>query len=152
MSEDPYPSDRPDPRDDGPYSSDPYVQPRPSQPAYGPPATAPLSPPPGEPPAPGAPQYPAYVPPPLIYPPPTPPNSSAIVLTVFSGLTILTGYCCIIGIGPLVFGILGITQQAHDPESAARMTKIGWALFAGMTLLVILGLVLFIVLAIASES
>lgn len=152
MSEDPYPSDRPDPRDDGPYSSDPYVQHRPSQPAYGPPATAPLSPPPGQPPAPGAQQYPSYVPPPLIYPPPTPPNSSAIVLTVLSGLTILTGYCCIIGIGPLVFGILGITQQVSDPEGAARMTKIGWALFAGMTLLVILGLVLFIVLAIASES
>lgn len=148
MSQDPYPSERPDPRDDGPYSTDPYVPDRPQQPAYGPPPGTP----PGQLPPPGAPQYPAHVPPPLIYPPPTPPNTSAIVLTVLSGVTILTGYCCIIGIGPLVFGILGITQQASDPQSAARMTKIGWALFAGLTLLLILGIALFVVFAVLAES
>ena len=156
MSEDPYPSERPDPRDDGPYSQDPYVQHRPSQPAYEPPPPGmphgyPQGMPPGQAPYPGQ-LPPGAMPPPFAYPVPTPPNSSAIVLVVLSGLTILSGYCCIIGIGPLIFGILGITQQSTDPDNAARMTKYGWILFAAMTLLLVLAFVLFIVFAIAAES
>ena len=77
-------------------------------------------------------------PPPNPYPPPQPPNSSAIVLIVFSGLALLSGYCCYIGIPSLVFGILGVTQHASDPEGAARMTRIGWVVFAALVLLTLL--------------
>ena len=77
-------------------------------------------------------------PPPNPYPPPQPPNSSAIVLIVFSGLALLSGYCCYISIPSLVFGILGVTQHASDPEGAARMTRIGWVVFAALVLLTLL--------------
>lgn len=151
MSQDPYPSERPDPHASGPsepygdaYSEDPYV--RGDQPTGRPPAPLSPQPPfpvagPGPTPGPGIPPYP--------YAPPPPPNTSAIVLTVLSGLAVVTGYCCVIGIGPLVLGILGITKNASDPEGAARLTKIGWIVFAALTLLAVLavaGLVLAVTL------
>lgn len=168
MSQDPYPSARPDPRDDGPYSEDPYVSNRPprqeDQPPYGgapygqaPYGQSPYGQPPlgqspyGQPPS-GPMPPPGQVPPPYLYAPPPPPNSSAIVLTVLSALTVMTGYCCIIGIGPLVFGILGITQNSTDPEGAARMTKYGWVTFGVMFGLVLLAVVLVIIGAAASDA
>ena len=157
MSNDPYPNDRPDPRDgdpysSDPYSSDPYVPGGPSGqqqlPAYEPGRSAPLPQPPGTP-----------LPPPYAYPmgAPTPTNTSAIVLIVLSSLTIFTG--CLgddaklpldIGIPGLVLGILGVTKQATDPEGAAKLTKIGWISFGaliGLTLLAVAGVILFAVLA-----
>lgn len=152
MSNDPYPNDRPDPRDgepysSDPYSSDPYVQgggsARPQPPAYEPGRSAPL-------PAPIPPGAP--MPPPYHYAagPQTEPNTSAIVLIVLSSLTLLTGYCCYIGIPGLVLGILGIVKQSTDPEGAAKLTKIGWITFAALTLvtmIVVVGVVIAIVLA-----
>lgn len=149
MSQDPYPSNRPDPHGEGPYSEDPYVPNRPDQPAYGPPPAAP-PPGPGQPPGPG--HLPSHVPPPYLYPAPPPPNSSAIVLTVVSGFLTLTGLCCYISIIPLVFGILGLTKQASDPEGAKQMTKYGWISMAIITVVVVLGFAAFIALAIAAES
>lgn len=158
MSQDPYPSSRPDPRDDGPYSADPYVPNRPPRqedhPPYGqaPYGQSPYGQPPlgqnpyGQMPAPG------QVPPPYLYAPPPPPNASAIVLTVLSALAVMTGYCCIIGIGPLVFGILGITQNSTDPESAARMTKYGWITFGVMTALIFVAAAVLIAIGVAADA
>lgn len=134
MSQDPYPNERPDPYSADPYSSDPYVPGNREQRSY----AAPL---PTEPlPAPRQGPYGPPQPPPSPYAPTPPPNTSAIVLTIFAGLALMSGYCCYIGIPSLVFGILGITQQSSDPESAARMTRIGWICFASLTLLTLVGL------------
>lgn len=85
-------------------------------------------------------------------PPSTQPNTSAIVLTVLSGVATLTVYCACIGLPSLIFGILGITKQSTDPEGAARMTKIGWIVFGVMTLLTVLAIAGFIAVAVMSES
>lgn len=86
------------------------------------------------------------------YRPPTPPNTSAIVLTVISGLLVITVYCCPIGAIPLVMGILGMAQQASDPEGARRNTMIGWIVLIGLTILALVALVAIIVIAVRSES
>ena len=131
MSHDPYPHERPDP-----YAADPYANgPFPPNRAAG------ASPDPGQAPPPPASLPPGAGMPPPYGPygyPPAPPNTSAIVLTVVSGLTIMTGYCCVIGIAPLILGILGITKNSTDPEGAARLTKIGWIVFAALTVAVLL--------------
>lgn len=164
MSEDPYPNGRPDPRDDGPYSDDPYVPTRPDRPAYGPPAGGqpPMGPPPGQIPPPGYGPAPGYgqapgpgqphVPPPYIYPPPRPLNTSTIVLTVVSGFLTFSGLCCYVSLISLVFGILGLTKNATDPEAADRMTKYGWISLAIITVLAVLGWVGLIALSIWAES
>ena len=86
------------------------------------------------------------------YRPPTPPNTSAIVLTVVSGLLVITVYCCLIGAVPLVFGILGIAQQASDPEGARRNTMIGWIVLVGLTILALAVVIGITAIAIGSES
>lgn len=163
MSNDPYPSERPDPGASDPYgadpySSDPYVPSGSSSepnrpPAYEPGRSAPLP----APLPPGAMQTgPAQpgpgMPPPYPYAPPTPPNTSAIVLVIISSLALVTGYCCYIGIPGLVLGILGITKQSSDPEGAARLTKIGWITVAVLTALTVVAVGLVILLAVPSES
>lgn len=84
----------------------------------------------------GGPALPSGAPNPFGPPPATTqPNTSAIVLTVLSGMATLSVYCACIGLPPLIFGILGITKQSTDPEGAARMTKIGWIVFVVMSAL-----------------
>ena len=46
---------------------------------------------------------------------PAPANTSAVVLTVVSGLLILSGVGCPVGAVPFIFGILGLTQNSSDP-------------------------------------
>ena len=102
---------------------------------------------------PAGPPLPSGAPNPFGTPPPsTQPNTSAIVLTVLSGVATLTVYCACIGLPSLIFGILGITKQSTDPEGAARMTKIGWIVFGVMTLLTVLAIAGFIAVAVMSES
>ena len=86
------------------------------------------------------------------YRPPTPPNTSAIVLTVISGLLVITVYCCPIGAIPLVMGILGMAQQASDPEGARRNTMIGWIVLVGLTILALAVVIGIVAIAIGSES
>ena len=102
---------------------------------------------------PAGPPLPSGAPNPFGTPPPSSqPNTSAIVLTVISGVATLTVYCACIGLPSLIFGILGITKQSTDPEGAARMTKIGWIVFGVMTLLTVLAIAGFIAVAVMSES
>lgn len=102
---------------------------------------------------PAGPTLPSGAPNPFGTPPPSSqPNTSAIVLTVLSGVATLTVYCACIGLPSLIFGILGITKQSTDPEGAARMTKIGWIVFGVMTLLTVLAIAGVIAAAVMSES
>ena len=102
---------------------------------------------------PSGPPLPSGAPNPFGTPPPSSqPNTSAIVLTVLSGVATLTVYCACIGLPSLIFGILGITKQSTDPEGAARMTKIGWIVFGVMTLLTVLAIAGVIAAAVMSES
>ena len=68
-------------------------------------------------------------------PPAAPANTSAIVLTIVSGLSILL-CACFFAIVPLIFGILGITHNATDPAKSAQMTRYGWISFGVCVLIV----------------
>lgn len=145
MSENPYPEHQPGqtPASGGGYLPGGY-QPQGTQgyPGY-----------PGGSGQPAGPPLPSGAPNPFGTPPPSSqPNTSAIVLTVLSGVATLSVYCACIGLPSLIFGILGITKQSTDPEGAARMTKIGWIVFGVMTLLTVLAIAGFIAVAVMSES
>ena len=89
------------------------------------------APPPGGPAGYGAPPYAA----------PQRTNTSALVLTIVSGVSIL--FCGgLLAIPAVVLGILGLVRQNSDPESSAKVTRWGWWAFA-------IGIVLSIVVAVA---
>lgn len=97
--------------------------------------------------------YPAYnapgqwQAPPAAYGAPAPQNTSALVLTILSG--IVTVSCCIPGIAPLILGIMALTKQSTDPEASRRLTKWGWIAFGIGLALVVLGGIAFIALGTA---
>lgn len=97
--------------------------------------------------------YPAYnapgqwQAPPAAYGAPAPQNTSALVLTILSGIVTLS--CCIPGIAPLILGIMALTKQSTDPEASRRLTKWGWIAFGIGLALVVLGVIAFIALGTA---
>lgn len=105
-----------------PPPADPYAAP---QPAYDPYAAT------------GAPAqqggYPAYnapgqwQAPPAAYGAPPAQNTSALVLTILSGIATVT--CCLPMIVSLIMGIVALTRNSTDPEGSRRMTKWGWIAF-----------------------
>lgn len=114
----PYPQQPTDsPYGANPYEANPYGQPGYVQQPYGSTAygQAPYALPPGP--------YQPYQP----YGAPPPKNTSAVVLTVLSGVA--TALCCLLGLPSLVFGIVALTRQVTDPASSARMTRYGWITF-----------------------
>ena len=125
----PYP---PQPQDN-PYGADPYGQPGYVQQPYGSTAygQAPYALPPGpygSPPGPYAP-----------YGAPPAKNTSAVVLTVLSGIA--TALCCLFGLPSLVLGIVALSRQATDPQSSARMTRYGWITFGVLMALAVVAVV-----------
>jgi hypothetical protein len=69
-------------------------------------------------------------------------NTSAIVLTVLSGISFFVGN--ILAIGSLILGIVALTRNATDHEGSRHLTKIGWIVFAvtwGVAILVGLALI-----------
>lgn len=122
---------------------DPYAAPQPSYDPYA--ATG----------APGAQGgYPAYQPPgqwqapPAAYGAPPRQNTSALVLTILSGLGLIS--CCqVIMIGSLILGILGLTKNSEDPEGARRLTKWGWVVFAVSLVLSIIAVGIFFAFGLA---
>jgi hypothetical protein len=83
-------------------------------------------------------QYPAYGQQPYGTGPPAETNASAIVLTIVSGLLMLST-CFLIGIPSLVFGIIALTSNTMDPVGSRKKAKIGWIIFAvnaGLAILV----------------
>ena len=79
--------------------------------------------------------------PPAAYGAPPAQNTSAIVLTILSG--IVTVSCCIPGIVPLILGIMALTKNSTDPEGSRRLTKWGWIAFAIGIALAVIGVIVF---------
>ena len=89
---------------------------------------------------------PAYSLPPAPYGAPPGRNTSAIVLTVISAVTLLA--CCnLLAIPSLVLGIIGLNKAGTDPQGSARVTRAGWITFAVTAGLVVIGWVVFFALA-----
>jgi cytochrome c biogenesis protein CcdA len=78
--------------------------------------------------------YPAYdapgqwQAPPAAYGAPPAQNTSALVLTILSG--IITVSCCVPGVVPLILGIMALSKNSTDPEASRRLTKWGRIAFA----------------------
>lgn len=122
-----------------PPPADPYGLPQ--QPAYDPYAATGAQAQPG-----GYPPYQApgqWQAPPAAYGAPPPQNTSALVLTIVSGLALVS--CCNIFVIPsLVLGIMGLTKNNDDPVGARRLTKFGWIGFGIAVALVIIAVIVFI--------
>ena len=121
---------------DTPYGANPYGQPGYVQQPYG--STAYGQSPYALPPGPYQPPTGPYQP----YGAPPAKNTSAVVLTVLSGVA--TALCCLLGLPSLVFGIVALTRVSTDPAGSARMTRYGWITFGvllglGAVALVVLG-------------
>lgn len=126
---------------DSPYGSIPYGPPGYVQQPYGSPAYG--RPPYGLPPEP-------YGPPPGPYGPygaPPARNTSAVVLTVLSGVA--TALCCLFGLPSLILGIVALNRQTSDPQGSARMSKYGWITFG---VLMALALVVVVVLGVVGSA
>jgi|SRR5450631_514608 len=75
-------------------------------------------------------------------------NTSAIVLTILSALSL----CNFLTVGALVLGIVALTKNSTDPVGSRRLTKIGWIVFAVVWALVIVGFVGAIAVGILSNG
>lgn len=89
--------------------------------------------------APSGNQNPPYgTPPPAYYAQaPSQSNTSALVLTILSGIGVFA--CCGVTIVSLILGIIAITKQSTDPEQSAKLAKWGWIAFAVGLVLAVLG-------------
>jgi hypothetical protein len=123
-----------------PPLSNPYAQQPPAQP-YGQHADQYAQPWPGQ-------QYPAYGQQSYTTGPPTPTNTSALVLTILSALSL----CNFLTVASLVLGILALTKSSTDPQGSRRLTRIGWIVFAVVWVLVIMGVIGAILLGVLSSS
>jgi hypothetical protein len=130
--------------------SNPYAQQPPTQPHGQPPAQPyPYGQPPaqpyGQPQQAYGQQYPVYSQQPYATGPRQEANASAIVLTILSGITMLST-CFFIGIPSLIFGIMALTSNSTDPEGSRKKTKTGWIIFAAnVGVVVLLAVVAFVV-------
>jgi hypothetical protein len=92
-------------------------------------------------------QYPAYGQQSYATGSPTEANTSGIVLTIVSGIVMLST-CFTIGIPSLVFGIMALTSNNADPVGSRKKAKTGWILFAVnagvIALIVVVGFALLI--------
>lgn len=70
-----------------------------------------------------------------------PTSTSTVVLTIISGILTLSGICCVVGLVPLILGVLALTQASTDPGRAATLTRVGWVVLVGLTILVLLAIV-----------
>ncbi|MHB8274821.1 MAG: hypothetical protein ACYDC9_08665, partial [Dermatophilaceae bacterium] len=90
-------------------------------------------------------QYPAYGQQPYATGATTAPsNTSAIVLTILSGVSMLFGN--ILTVGSLVFGIMALTSNSTDPVGSRKKTKTGWIVFAVVWAVGIVGAIAAIIL------
>ncbi|NMM23796.1 MAG: hypothetical protein HHJ11_09905 [Phycicoccus sp.] len=134
-----------------PPVSNPYAQ-QPPAPPYG----QPPAPPYGQPPAPPYGQeYPGYGQ--QYYAtgaPAVPSNTSAIVLTIVSGVSMLST-AFFVGIPSLIFGIMALTSNATDPVGSRKKSRIGWIIYAvnaGIIILLIIGLISLFVISGTSST
>ena len=112
--------------------TDPFAQPAGTygQPSWSPPPPDPYGQPVGQgqyaqPPYGG--QYQAYGRSP--YATGAPSNTSAIILTIVSGVSMLSTLF-FVGIPSLVFGILALTSNSTDPVGSRKKSRTGWIIYA----------------------
>ena len=123
-----------------PPVSNPYAQ-QPPAPPYG---QQPPAPPYGQ-------QYPAYGQ--QYYAtgaPSAPSNTSAIILTIVSGLATVT--TCVIGIPSLIFGIMALTSNTTDPVGSRKKSKTGWIIFAVNAGVIALAVVAIVAIVFATSA
>ena len=131
-----------------PTPSNPYAQQPPQPQGQQPPPPPPYGqqqpygqPQPGQ-------QYPAYGQQAYGTGAPTETNTSAIVLTVLSGISIFVGN--VLAIGSLILGIVSLNRNTTDHEGSRHLTKIGWIVFAATWVVgILVGIALIIALAVA---
>ena len=128
----------------------PYPAADPAQGDFGQPGQTPPPPPPGTSPygaasAPyGDPNAPYGAPPAAYYQQaPAQQNTSALVLTILSGIGVFA--CCGVTIVGLVLGIIAMTKQSTDPVQSAKLTKWGWIGFGAGLALSVIAVILYIV-------
>lgn len=132
----PPPGPSPYPQPEAPQ--DPYAQPAP----YAPSGAAPY----------GDPSSPYGAPPAAYYQQaPSQQNTSALVLTILSGIGVFS--CCGVTIPALIFGIVALVKQSTEPVQSAKLAKWGWIAFAAGFALAIIGFVLYVagMIALAPE-
>jgi len=87
--------------------------------------------------------------------PAVPSNTSAIVLTIVSGVSML-GTAFFVGIPSLIFGIMALTSNTTDPVGSRKKSRTGWIIFAvnvGILILLIAGAIaLFVVSGTSSTT
>ncbi len=141
-----------DPPPPSPYGAPPatpsQVPPPPSAPYGTPPPVNPYptsgQSPYGQPQAPyGDPNAPYGAPPQAYYQQlPSQSNTSALVLTIISGLGM---FCCGLSVVSLVLGIIALVKQSTDPVQSAKLAKWGWIAFAVTAVLGVLLVVGYVV-------
>jgi hypothetical protein len=113
--------------------------------------------PPGPPPGYGQPGYgppapygqgPGYAPSPYARPQQT--NTSAIALTVVSGLSTLVG--CFFAIPALVLGIMALVKQGESPADSAKFARWGWIAYAIAVAFVVIGGIIAIAVVASTSS
>jgi F0F1-type ATP synthase membrane subunit c/vacuolar-type H+-ATPase subunit K len=120
-----------------PYAQQPPAQPYAQQPPAQPYAQQPPADPYGQQ---QPPQYSPYGQQPYATAAKAPTNTSGIVLTILSGVSVLS--CNLLAIGSLVLGIMSLNKNATDPEASHRLSRIGWIVFASVWAL---GIIAFII-------
>ena len=129
----------PPPPSNSPHGAPEAPSPYGAPPAFGAPPTGHSSPY-------GDPSVPYGTPPPAYYQTQAPQsNTSALVLTIISGIGVFA--CCAVTIIPLVLGVIALAKQTTDPEQSANLTKWGWISFAATIVLAILAVIGFFALS-----
>lgn len=86
--------------------------------------------------------------------PAVPSNTSAVVLTIVSGVSML-GTAFLVGIPSLIFGIMALTSNTTDPVGSRKKSRIGWIIFAvnvSILILLIVGAIALFVVSGTSSS
>jgi hypothetical protein len=132
--------------------SNPYAQQPPTDPSaqslYGQPAGQYGQPQYGQ-------QYPAYGQSPYATGATAPSNTSAIILTIVSGVSMLSSVF-LVGIPSLIFGIMALTSNTTDPVGSRKKARTGWIIFAVnagiVALLVIIAVIALVVLGTTTSN
>ncbi|HQK32288.1 MAG TPA: hypothetical protein PLA46_01260 [Phycicoccus sp.] len=132
------------------YGHPAHTQPTFGQPSYGQPAYGQVNqaPPPSA--------LPQQWIPPVGYAGPQPAypqtNTSALVLLIVSGIMTLSCYFTLVGIAPLILGIIAMTKQNTDWEGSRRLARIGWITMAIVGAICVLAFIAFIGAVIIGDS
>jgi hypothetical protein len=83
--------------------------------------------------------------------PAVPSNTSAIILTIVSGVSMLSTVF-FVGIPSLIFGIMALTSNTTDPVGSRKKAKTGWIIFAVNAGVIALAVVAIVAIVIATSD